>query len=94
MNGNWGGFKEVGEKEVVMWGEITWDIAIGSFVYNVCPLIAEFLQSREGHDGLQAGMALSPWGRFHHEEGAPTLLFLIVASEHSASDESQSESPN
>lgn len=33
-------------------------------------------------------------GGFHHEEGAPTLLFLMVASEHSASDESQSESPN
>lgn len=30
----------------------------------------------------------------HHEEGAPTLLFLMVASEPSASDESQSESPN
>lgn len=35
-----------------------------------------------------------PWGGFHHEEGAPTLLFLMVASEHSASDVSQSESPN
>lgn len=33
-------------------------------------------------------------GDFHHEEGAPTLLFLMVASEHSASEESQSESPN
>lgn len=33
-------------------------------------------------------------GGFHHEEGAPTLLFLMVASEHSASEESQSESPN
>lgn len=34
-----------------------------------------------------------PCGGFHQEEGGP-LLFLMVASEHSASDESQSESPN
>lgn len=33
-------------------------------------------------------------GGFHHEEGAPGLLFLMVASEHSASDESPSESAN
>lgn len=41
----------------------------------------------------QAEIQRSP-GAFHHEEGAPTLLFLMVASEHSASEESQSESPN
>lgn len=36
----------------------------------------------------------TPCGEFHHDDGAPTLLFLMVVSEHSASDESQSESPN
>lgn len=83
-------FVERGKGEVL--GETAWGFAIGSFVYNVVLLLLYILQGRVGHDGLQAKLEMSP--RFHHEEGAPTLLFLIVASEHSASDESQSESPN
>lgn len=75
-------------------GEITWDFAIGSFVYNGVLLLLYFLQSRVEHDGPPGKNGAEPWGEFYHEEGAPTLLFLIVASEHSASDESQSESPN
>lgn len=79
-------------------GEIAWGVAIGSFVYNVVLLLLCFLQSRTGHDGPPGKKRSEPWGCFcfflHHEDGAPALLFLMVASEHSASDESQSESPN
>lgn len=59
-----------------------------------CPLIAVFSAGQSGTQWPPGKNRTEPWGGFHHEEGAPTLLFLMVASEHSASDESQSESPN
>lgn len=59
-----------------------------------CPLIAVFSAGQNGTRWPPGKNRTEPWGGFHHEEGAPTLLFLMVASEHSASDESQSESPN
>lgn len=46
-------------------------------------------------EGSRRRLAESPQGGtpHYHEEGGP-LLVLMVASEHSASEESQSESPN
>lgn len=58
------------------------------------PLIAVFSAGQSGTRWPPGKNRIEPWGGFHHEDGAPTLLFLMVASEHSASDESQSESPN
>ncbi len=59
-----------------------------------CPLIAVFFCGAEWDTTASRQKQKQASGVFHHEEGAPTLLFLMVASEHSASDESQSESPN
>lgn len=59
-----------------------------------CPLIAVFPAGQSVTRWPPGKNRTKPWDGFHHEEGAPTLLFLMVASEHSASDESQSESPN
>lgn len=73
--------------------------AIGSFCLHCRPLIAVFSAGQSGTrrppgKKNKKQNRSQPWGGFHHEEGAPTLLFLMVASEHSASDVSQSESPN
>lgn len=61
-------------------------------------LLLYFLQGHSVARWPPGKNRIEPWDwrgvGFHHEEGAPTLLFLMVASEHSASDESQSESPN
>lgn len=74
--------------------------AIGSLCLHCRPLIAVFSAGQSGtrrppgKKKKQKNKTEASWGGFHHEEGAPTLLFLMVASEHSASDVSQSESPN
>lgn len=59
-----------------------------------CRLIAVFSAGQSGTRWPPGKEQNQAQRAFHHEEGAPTLLFLMVASEHSASDESQSESPN
>lgn len=59
-------------------------------------VLLELLLSRAGRrvEGSRRRLAESPEERSrYHVEGGP-LLFLMVASEHSASEESQSESPN
>lgn len=92
--GRMGFYEGRGRRRRGFLGKITLDFAIGSFVYNGVLLLLCFLRSRVGHDGPPGKNRTEPQGEFYHEEGAPTLLFLMVASEHSASDESQSESPN
>lgn len=76
---------------------LIWGVAIGRVLlfFVVVFLLLCFLQSTTlDIDGLQAQTDASCSGFLYQEEGAPTLLFLMVASEHSASEESQSESPN
>lgn len=75
-------------------GEIAWGFAIRELCLQCCPLIAVFPAGHSVTRWPPGKNRTEPWDGFHHEEGAPTLLFLMVASEHSASDESQSESPN
>lgn len=70
-------------------------LLIGSFVYNFILFIAVFFcRAKWDTMASRRKTGTDSRGGSHHEEGAPTLLFLMVASEHSASDESQSESPN
>lgn len=75
------------------WERLHGAFAIGSFVYKVVLLLLYFSAGQSG-TRWPPGKNKNPEGGFHHEEGAPALLFLMVASEHSASDESQSVSPN
>jgi len=77
-----------GESVFRFLGEIAWGFARRSFVYNVVLLLLCGTRWPPGKNRTE------PRGGFHREEGAPALLFLMVASEHSASDVSQSESPN
>lgn len=75
-------------------GEIAWSSAIGSFVLQSRSLIAVFSAGQSVAWQPLSKRTNNQRADFHHEEGAPTLLFLMVASEHSASEESQSESSN
>lgn len=64
------------------------------FCLQCRPLIAVFSAGQSGTQWPPGKNRTKPRVGFHHEEGAPILLFLMVASEHSASDVSQSESLN
>lgn len=75
-------------------GETAWGSAIGSFVLQCPSFIAVFPAGQSMAWQPPSKRTNNQRADFHHEEGAPTLLFLMVASEHSASEESQSESPN
>lgn len=61
---------------------------------ELCFLIAVPPTRQNGTQQPPCTNCREPCEALHHEEGAPALLFLMVASEHSASEESQSESPN
>lgn len=74
-------------------GEIARGSAIGSFVLQGHSLIAVFPAGQSVARQPPSTRTNDQRAVFHHEEGGPTL-FLMVASEHSASEESQSESPN
>lgn len=74
-NGGWGFNEGKGGWLEGVLGEIIWDFAIGGFVYNVILLLLYFLQSRVGHDGLQAKTEWSPLGNFTRRKAAPLCCF-------------------
>lgn len=71
------------------------DLLCGALFTEWSFLLLYFLQGWVGYDlASRQRVERGAWGEFHHVDGGPGLLFLMVASEHSASDESPSESPN